>query len=219
MSCLAQDMQDNNLKLSIESLHLQVNFLYDAGPTGGRRKPEASIKNNYVTLRPQYPQVEWKRLVQVKGMMPRHQFILWMTLQRKLSTVDRVLKVDANCVLCNTGHIENFDHLFYACRYSSCVWKTMLNWLGYHRQVGSWEYEVKWMISRVKNSRPRAAILGFCFAAIIYSIWIERNNRWFNAKKGSTTQRLKEIAIQVHIEGQRHINWKPHLDQLIGYPN
>lgn len=87
----------------------------DVGPIGGRKKPEASIKNHYVTLRPQYPQVEWKHLVQVKGMIPRHQFILWMTLQRKLSTVDRVLKwgiqVDANCVLCNTGHIENFDHL------------------------------------------------------------------------------------------------------------
>ncbi|XP_015167982.1 uncharacterized protein [Solanum tuberosum] len=146
-----------------------------------------------------------------------------MILQRKLSTVDRVLKwgiqADANCVLCNTGHIENFDHLFYACPYSSYVWKAMLKWLGYHRQVGSWEYEVKWMISRVKNSRPRAGILGFCFAAIIYNIWMERNNQRFNAKKGSTAQRLKEITVQVHIEGQRHCKWKPHLDQLIGYPN
>ncbi|KAH0698778.1 hypothetical protein KY284_012993 [Solanum tuberosum] len=64
----------------------------DCGPTGERKKPESNIKNNYVTLRPQYPQVEWKHLVQVKGMMPRHPFILWMTLQRKLSNLDRVLK-------------------------------------------------------------------------------------------------------------------------------
>lgn len=48
----------------------------DAGPTGGNEKPKASIKNNYVKRRPQYPQVEWKHLVQVKGMMPRHKFIL-----------------------------------------------------------------------------------------------------------------------------------------------
>ncbi|KAK4709940.1 hypothetical protein R3W88_004453 [Solanum pinnatisectum] len=129
-------------------------------------------------------------------MMPRYEFILWMTLQNKLSTVDRVLKqVDANCVLCNTGHMENFDHLFYACPYSSYVWKAMLNWLGYHRQLSSWESKVKWMISRVKNSRQRAGILEFCFAAIIYNIWTERNNKRFNDKKGSITQGLKEIAI------------------------
>ncbi|KAK6803120.1 hypothetical protein RDI58_000904 [Solanum bulbocastanum] len=30
---------------------------------------------------------------------------------------------------------------------------------------------------------------------IIYNIWIERNNQRSNAKNGSTTQRLKEIAI------------------------
>ncbi|WMV14301.1 hypothetical protein MTR67_007686 [Solanum verrucosum] len=54
--------------------------------------------------------------------------------------------VDANCVLCNTGHMENFDHIFYACPYSSYVWKAMLNWLGYHRQISSWESEVKWII-------------------------------------------------------------------------
>lgn len=58
----------------------------------GRKNPESSIKNNYVILRPQYPPVEWKHLVQVKGLLPRHQFILWMALQRKLSTVDRLLK-------------------------------------------------------------------------------------------------------------------------------
>ncbi|KAH0716952.1 hypothetical protein KY285_012983 [Solanum tuberosum] len=82
----------------------------DVGPTGERKKLESNIQNNYVTLRPQYPQVEWKHLG---------------------------VQVDANCVLCNTGHMENFDHIFYACPYSSYVWKAMLNWLGYHRQISS----------------------------------------------------------------------------------
>lgn len=83
-----------------------------------------------------------------------------MKLQRKISTVDRVLKwviqVDVNCVLCNNCHIENLDHLFCACNYSLYAIKEILNLLGYHIQVGILEYEVKWMISRVKNSKPTA---------------------------------------------------------------
>ncbi|XP_060200469.1 uncharacterized protein LOC132628723 [Lycium barbarum] len=160
----------------------------------------------------QYQKVEWGKLVLLKGIILRHQFILWMALQRKLLTVDKVIKwgitVQTECVLCDTLLEETFDHLFFACPYSQHIWAAILTWLGVQRSIGDCNQEVNWLLQRISHSRPRACIMGFCFAAMVYHIWAERNERRFSNKQSSSLKRLKDVVVQLHIEGQNHSKWK-----------
>lgn len=49
-----------------------------------------SIKKAYQSFLPTSPKVSWKSPALVKGIIPRHQFILWLTIHKKLSTVDKI---------------------------------------------------------------------------------------------------------------------------------
>ncbi|XP_059292783.1 uncharacterized protein LOC132046234 [Lycium ferocissimum] len=49
-------------------------------------------KHMYVALFPVYVKVPWKSLVMQKHIHPRHRFNLWLAIQRRLVTVERLLK-------------------------------------------------------------------------------------------------------------------------------
>lgn len=50
------------------------------------------IKKAYKYLLPQYPRVIWKNLNMVPCSVPKYQLILWLALQKRLSTADRMAK-------------------------------------------------------------------------------------------------------------------------------
>lgn len=62
--------------------------------------------------------------------MPRWAFILWLAMQDKLNTLDRLLVWgvvnEANCVLCSIGNIVDHNHLFFDCSYFTAVWLDIL---------------------------------------------------------------------------------------------
>ncbi|XP_019239266.1 PREDICTED: uncharacterized protein LOC109219285 [Nicotiana attenuata] len=64
-------------------------------------KGKFSIHKMYTLSRPQYPKVEWKALTLGNG-IPRHNFVLWLALNHRLTTVDRLAKweiqVDQDCI-------------------------------------------------------------------------------------------------------------------------
>ncbi|XP_070005903.1 uncharacterized protein LOC142162979 [Nicotiana tabacum] len=146
-----------------------------------------SIKKASQHFIPTSPKVSWKSLALVKGIIPRHQFILWLTVHKKLSTVDRLqkwgIKMMQDCVLCNTNAVETLEHLFFCCDYSKHIWSSLLHWLGEKRPVRGWNDEVMWASKRTNNSRVRAGIIGFLFAASIYHIWAERTRRRFRNQR------------------------------------
>ncbi|XP_075092363.1 uncharacterized protein LOC142172600 [Nicotiana tabacum] len=142
-----------------------------------------SIRKAYLHTTPQYPKVHWKTLVMVTGMLPKQKYILRMAMHRRLATVDKLAKwgvqVDQSCTLCGRDIEETHDHLYFECSYSQCLWKGMLRWLEYQRTTGNWETKVQWLIANVNNRNPRKALLGVVFAAVVYNIWMERNERRF----------------------------------------
>lgn len=77
----------------------------------------------------------------------------------------------------------------------------MLSWLRYQRSVTNWEAEVKWLFATANNRNPRKTILGAVFAAVVYHIWMERNDRRFQNQKREAMDRAKDVTIQVHITG------------------
>lgn len=52
-----------------------------------------SIRKLYRLQFPQLPKVPWKGIILQPNLHPRFKFILWLALQRRLATVDRLLEV------------------------------------------------------------------------------------------------------------------------------
>ncbi|XP_070019425.1 uncharacterized protein [Nicotiana sylvestris] len=155
-----------------------------------------SIQKAYFHANPRYPKLHWKVLVMLTGILPKQQFILWMAIQRRLARVDRLAK----------WGIQN-------------LWTGMLEWLSYQRKVESWEYEVQWLTTNVNKRNPRKTLLGVVFAAVVYHIWMERNERRFHNQRREVKDRTKDIVMQVHITGQKKCKWTPILSTLNSYPN
>ncbi|KAL0294324.1 UNVERIFIED_CONTAM: hypothetical protein Sradi_6892700 [Sesamum radiatum] len=65
-------------------------------------------------LQPPTGIVPWRWLLGGKFKIPRHDFILWLAILERLSTLDRMWMVqqDMGCVLCGGSHLESHDHLF-----------------------------------------------------------------------------------------------------------
>ncbi|XP_060170497.1 uncharacterized protein LOC132601434 [Lycium barbarum] len=181
-----------------------------------------SIQTIYKSLTPQFPKVSGKKLILAPGMIPRHQFILWLTMHKRLSTVDRIRKwgihADPDCVLCSTNAEETHDHLFFECQYSKYIWQSLLTWIGIARQVGSWSGEVQWLVATIRPSKPKTLVLGTLFAATVYHIWTKRNYRGFQQKQQTKHKILKEIALQQHIVGRCKPKWSQVLDSLNCFP-
>ncbi|XP_019256498.1 PREDICTED: uncharacterized protein LOC109234910 [Nicotiana attenuata] len=140
----------------------------------------------------------------------------------RLATVDRLQKwgvnVQTECVLCSTGAEENLHHLFFQCSYSSYIWNSILSWLGETRRMSNWEEETDRLSRKTRNSRPRAQIVKFLYAATVYHLWSERNARRFQDKKKESQQILKEMTIQLHTRGQHFSKWRRVLESLNSYP-
>lgn len=49
-----------------------------------------SIKKAYLAMLPKFPKPMWKKLALVTSLLPRHHFVMWLTLHKRLSTVDRL---------------------------------------------------------------------------------------------------------------------------------
>ncbi|XP_060200711.1 uncharacterized protein LOC132628976 [Lycium barbarum] len=142
----------------------------------------------------------------VKGIMPKHHFILWMALQMRPNTVDRLLKwgirVPEECVLCSSTAMETHSHLYFDCQYSRAIWQKPLIWMGCNRQIGSWLNEVEWVSKQVRHKKVIGDILGTLFSATTYHVWIERKNQRFQQSSRTSEERLKEIACQIFILAQ-----------------
>lgn len=124
-------------------------------------------------MMPQYPKIEWSRLVLVQDQIPRQKLILWLALHYRLNTVDKILQwgktIPTDCVLCKGRIMEILHHLFFRCPYSTSICTVLLKWLGYRRTIGGWDQEV-WLTKRINSSRPQTGILGFCWATVVYQI-------------------------------------------------
>ncbi|XP_019232377.1 PREDICTED: uncharacterized protein LOC109213078 [Nicotiana attenuata] len=181
------------------------------------------IKKAYLHLIPQYPKVAWKSLNMRPCHVPKYQFILWLTLQKRLTTADRLAKwgiqVLRNCVLCVSDAEETHSHLFFECEYSRQLWSSFLRRIGENSQVGSWEEEVERITTKKCSSKAHAEVLGWLLAASVYHIWNERNARRFQEQQQDQRLRSREIVIQLHSKGQHRSRWKRILKNANSYPN
>ncbi|XP_060183077.1 uncharacterized protein LOC132613033 [Lycium barbarum] len=180
-----------------------------------------SIKKMYIAMLPQHPKVPWKCLTLQAGIHPRYKFILWLTMKRRLATVDRLLKfgiiVPPTFVFYNT-YDETLLHLFFNCTTTKALWHMMLVWLGVHRAIGSWQEEVQWTTTMAKRKSDRGAITSVVSAMVIALVWRDRNLIRFQSHNYNEDILCKEIVVHLHIRGRTRRKWQPVLSQLNPMP-
>lgn len=89
-------------------------------------EPLSAESSNY-----SYANMVWKSLTP-----PKSELLLWFLVVGRLSTKDRILRlnirqgIDATCVLCNEG-VETINHLFCHCPFTWKVWCRCPHWWNY----------------------------------------------------------------------------------------
>nr|GEX14201.1 hypothetical protein [Tanacetum cinerariifolium] len=152
----------------------------------------------------------WKTMLRIRDLVkdhvcqliPRHAFILWLAIQGKLMTQDRMEKwqnnVDLKCALCKSC-ADLHEHLFFKCAYTLKVWKEMLKKTN-NLQNKNQLMKVVDIISKARNRNSiRMVIKKLVLAATVYFLWQERNQRLFRNEI-----RTEEVICKVISEQVRH---------------
>ncbi|XP_075087833.1 uncharacterized protein LOC142169812 [Nicotiana tabacum] len=104
-----------------------------------------SIQRMYRKLRGEFPKCSWRRLICNNYGAPRWVFILYLNLQGRFQTGDRIAKwsqiEDLTCPLC-AREPEKAEHLFFKCEMTSQLWERLLEWQGIKKRAQGWSEEV-----------------------------------------------------------------------------
>lgn len=89
-----------------------------------------SVKSAWEVIRTKFPSPIWARTVWQSKVVPRWSFVLWLAVENRLSTRDRLvswgMNVDTSWFLCSTD-AESHSHLFFQCPFSSALWHEVWN--------------------------------------------------------------------------------------------
>ena len=110
--------------------------------------------------------------------------------------------IPLDCVMC-LGELESANHLFLHCGFAMKVWNSIMRWLGLNFMIPPnlfilWE---NWEgVSVVKKMRN-----GFrsIWHAVVWCIWLVRNDCIFNNKIGEEEALVEDIKV---------LSWRWHLD-------
>ena len=139
------------------------------------------MKLAYDWLRSTSPKVHWSKLVwSSSSPPPKMSFILWLALNAKLPTKDRILymELDPKCELCGAD-LESHWHLFFKCSFSSAVWNQIKAWLGLHCCMSSLASAAKWLKKETKGTSWISKLKRLGFITCVYFIWKTRNSKIF----------------------------------------
>ncbi|WZZ77741.1 hypothetical protein YC2023_098313 [Brassica napus] len=144
-------------------------------------------------IRSKRPKVVWSRSVWFKQRIPRQAFLVWLAIQNRLSTGDRMRKwgINQGCVLCGERD-ETRDHLFFACPYSYTVWDRLASRLVGRRINPDWHDMLRYTQEGTANEMDMI-LTRLVFHAVVYNIWRERNTRRHQLGYQGTQQMIKTI--------------------------
>ncbi|XP_015077353.1 uncharacterized protein LOC107021245 [Solanum pennellii] len=147
---------------------------------------------------------------QGKGPDQKLVFTLWILLNKKLATVDRLTKrgmtLDRDCVLCKSAD-ESMEHLFIQCHYVEEVWERLLRWINVHSNMPkTWTQFIQWCVKNGKGKTVRAQLFKGILAEGVYGLLNERNKRIFEEKSSLIDEVVKRIAYVTIARSSSSIN-------------
>nr|XP_043626221.1 uncharacterized protein LOC122597720 [Erigeron canadensis] len=151
-----------------------------------------SVQDVFHSLSEDADVVKWARLVWFSQNIPRHAFILWLALKRKLKTQDKFLGVEGInlvCIFCSQ-QCDSHNHLFFYCVYPREVWNEMKLMANLDEVPNSWDSIVDCMSSFTMSNAITNVVQRLVLAATVYFVWQERNFRLFQNK----TRNVKDLC-------------------------
>ncbi|PWA51947.1 reverse transcriptase zinc-binding domain-containing protein [Artemisia annua] len=150
-----------------------------------------SIKQAYNDLQTEEESVKWNKLVWYSQNILKHAFILWLAIQNKLVTQDKIKKWGSYdmmiCSLCYED-MDSHQHLFFDCKYAKQFWFKVCLKMGVHWNEMEWDNIVN-LFAAMKNGNTITSIIRrLCLAASVYLIWRERNCRVFKEETRSVEE-------------------------------
>ncbi|XP_020260934.1 uncharacterized protein LOC109837204 [Asparagus officinalis] len=145
--------------------------------------------------------VPWADTVWESSNLPKHSFILWLAIQNRLLTKDRLLKrgvIQSNhCSLCEGGS-ESHKHLYFDCSFSMTVWNGVMEWLKFSWRTCDWRLLLDWYCNSLKVKGSKLKVKRMAIAAVVYYIWKERNERIFKLKSRCSSQIIRDIKVDLY---------------------
>ncbi|XP_020270848.1 uncharacterized protein LOC109846037 [Asparagus officinalis] len=159
------------------------------------------LSDIYSRLSPITTQVAWHDTVWENLSYPKHSFLLWLAVQDKLQTQDRLLRngiiQTSVCKLCDCPISESRNHLFFECTLSNIVWNGIMEWLNFKWRSCNWSTLLNWFFFRLRGKGMKQKIKRMALAATVYTIWKERNCRNFKLKSKAPDTLIKNIKIDI----------------------
>ena len=170
----------------------------------------------YDYLIQQLPDVSWYASVWFSRAIPRHSFHMWLLIQNRLPTRDRLnqwgLQVDPKCLLCNRSP-ETRDHLFFYCHFSYDLWMLVARRLDL-APMRDWAGTLQQMTS-LSLPLPQKLLVLLAWQATAYWLWNERNARLHANTFRSTDQLFKQIDRQLRNKLQSFRESNPNRSSLM----
>ncbi|XP_020266294.1 uncharacterized protein LOC109841766 [Asparagus officinalis] len=165
------------------------------------RNTKFQISVLYHELLPISQQVPWHNTVWDQLCYPKHSFISWLAVLNKLLTKDRLMKRGltniGSCCLCSGAVLEDRNHLFFSCAYSSEVWNGIMCWLHFSWKSCEWDHILEWFCTKLRGKGFKQGIKRMALTAAIYNIWYERNLRIFQQEQRTADQVIKRIKMDM----------------------
>lgn len=153
-----------------------------------------------------HPLIHWNHLVWFSNLIPKHSFILWLAIRRKLMTQDRMqmwqMDGNVNCPFCHDQK-DSVDHLFFECGFCREVLRYFIR-KGVSIPEGiRWDEVVLFAANRWIGKSIGAIVNKLVLGSLIYFIWQERSVRLFQSQQRSLCQviELVEEAVRFKILG------------------
>ena len=138
-----------------------------------------STRKTWRLLRSARPVCEWAKGIWFQQSTPKFSFLVWVALHQRLQTCDRMTlwstAVNPVCILCNEEH-ETCRHLFFSCKYSTQVWKSLVGGILQGAFTSEWN-DIVTMVSKASLPPTKQFLLRYAFQASVHAIWRERNRR------------------------------------------
>ncbi|KAM6563889.1 hypothetical protein CsatB_023887 [Cannabis sativa] len=110
--------------------------------------------------------------------IPRHNFVLWIAIQDRLQTRERLEKhniiLDGCCLFCRS-QTETMEHRFLTCSFPLVYLKQMKCCLDWGAESSSLCKLMRW-VDRAKISRFGKLVLAAATATLVYHLWHARND-------------------------------------------
>lgn len=161
-----------------------------------------SIKQVYNDLQVEEESVSWSKLVWYTQNIPKHTFILWLAIQNKLVTQDKLKKWGTYdmmvCTLCYEA-MDSHQHLFFDCKYAKQFWLKVCLKMGLSWEEMEWNDTINFFAEMDNGNTIKSIVRRLCLAASVYMIWKERNYRLFKEEKRSVDELFEVFKETVRL--------------------